>query len=525
MPTRDIRWQVGIRWDGSSYTDESDRLITATMNYQVSAPGTPTVSGGGIVSQCTLILNNNDRRYSSNNPDSDLYAYTNYGEYHHREMYVNVSIDGGSNYYRRFSGVIAQITEVTPTPFEAGTVTIDCRDYSELFLNTRSSTTMADMVDLYESGATEVDVITQFLSDVGLSSSNFAFATGTAGAGERGTFVVPLAWMDDESPIEECWAVAAACGGWFYNDVWSTAQPYFRYKNASHWALASISTSAPDNELRRENSDYAGLQITYDHNELFKEVTVEYSARKVGSADIIWEPENPIIVPAGGTKTVTAVFRTPVYAILSLSYSAATAGGIDISAAVSDDLGSATAYAQRVELTFTNSHATYAAVLKNVVMTGKPVEGGPEGERTQESTHSYWTGRTFGLKKRAIRSNVWLQTETQADVLANMLVDVHEQPAAVYTLAGLLGDPLRKLGQKIRIYDDTAFDTANEKAYIVSLDESVGRNGYRQNIVAMDSEAIGYRYAETDPTYFVLGTNRISTSAADAGSNRGLCFY
>lgn len=267
------------------------------------------------------------------------------------------------------------------------------------------------------------------------------------------------------------------------------------------------------------------MQVAYDHNELFKEVTVEWSARKVGSADVIWEPENPIIVPADGTKTVTAVFRTPVYGITSLTYSAATSGGIDISAAVSDDLSSATAYAQRVEVTFTNTHTTYAAVLKNVVMTGKPVEGGPEGERSYSSSHSYWSARTDGLKKRSVRSNIWLQTEPQADVLANMLMDVHEQPAATYTISGVRGDPRRKLGQKIRIYDEPAFDTANEKAYIVALDATLGRNGFWQNITAMDSEAIGYRYAETDPTYFVMGTNRISTSAADAGSNRGRLFY
>ena len=173
-------------------------------------------------------------------------------------------------------------------------------------------------------------------------------------------------------------------------------------------------------------------------------------------------------------------------------------------------------------------HATYAAVLKNVVMTGRPIEGGPEGEITKTSTNSYWSDGANPdriAKKRAMRSNIWLQTEAQADVLADMLVDVHEQPPATYTLSGVLGDPQRKLGQKIRIYDSTAFDTANEKAYIVAMDESVGISGYRQTITAMDSEAIGYRYAETDPSYFVIGTSRISINSGDAGSNRGRLFY
>ena len=532
MSTRNVRWQVGIRWNGSSYTDESARLISATGNYAVNAPGTPTVAGSGIVSQCTLVLNNYDDRYSANNPAADLYAYTNYGKYHHTWMYLNVSIDGGSNYYRIFSGVIAAMTEIGPTPGEASTVSIDCRDFCELYLNTRQSTATADMVTLYESGATELDIIEQFLDDAGLAESNYGWITHTTGvhgfdstpeAGERGMFIIPVAWMDDESPIEECWGIAAACGGWFYNDVWSTTQPYFRYRNASHWALEAISTSGPDNEIRRSLGDYQGLQLSYDHTELYKEVTVEWASRKVGSTDVVWEPEEPIVVPAAGTKTVTAAFRTPVHSLDTLSYSASSHGGIDISADVSDDLASATPYAQRLELTFTNAHATYAAVLKNVQLTGKPIEGGPEGEVTKTSDNSFWSGRV--AKRRAMRSSVWVQTESHADVLANMLMDVHEQPVAVYSLRGVKGDPQRKLGQKVRIYDSITFDTANEKAYITSMDFTLSGAGFYQNITAMDSEAIGYRYAETDPGYFVMGTNRISINSGDAGTNRGRLFY
>ena len=516
MATQQIRWQLSVNWngDGTTFVDETSRLIAANINCSVNEPGTPTIAGGNIIAQCTLICGNADRRYSANNPDSDLYAYTNYGEYHHRAVRLNVSVDGGSNYYRRFSGVIAGITEITPTTQEAGTVSIDCRDYAEKYLNTRTSTQLGDMVLLYTGSATEADIIEQFMSDCG------AINVTT----DPGMFVVPFGWMDDESPIEECWSLAAACGGWFYADIWSTTEPAFVYKNASHWAKQTISTSGPDNEFTR--SDYEQLQIKYQHDELFKEVTVEWSARQVGSTDVIWEPDSTIVVPADGTKTVTATFRTPIYSLDTLTYSAINAGGVDVSSAVSHELG--TVYAQRVEITFTNTHATYAAVLKNVVMTGRPIEGGPEGEITKTSTNSYWSDGANPdriAKKRAMRSNIWLQTEAQADVLADMLVDVHEQPPATYTLSGVLGDPQRKLGQKIRIYDPTAFATANEKAYIVAMDESVGISGYKQTITAMDSEAIGYRYAETDPAYFVIGTSRISINSGDAGSNRGRLFY
>lgn len=515
MATRDVRWELYIEWDGTNPVDESSRLLSATGNYRINAPGTPTISGGGIVSQCTLILNNYDRRYSTNNAEGYIYNHgSSFGKYHHKEMYLNVSIDGGSNYYRIFSGVVVEINEIAPTVGEAGTVAIDCRDYSELYLDQRASTATADMLTLYNGDSTESDVIEQFLTDMGLGGGSLTL--------DAGMFSVPVAWMDDESPIEECWNVAAAAGGWFYADTWEEAQPAFVYRNAQHWVTAAISTSNPDNELHRDAGDFQQLQVKYDHSELYRDVTVEWASRKVASTDTIWEPEDAIIIPADSEKTVTATFRTPVYDIETLTYSAATAGGIDISADVSAVLG--TEYAQRVDITWTNAHTTYAAILKNVIMTGKPIEGGPDGESTTESSHTYWSGVTSGLKKRALRSNVWVQTETHAEVLSQMLADIHEQPAAMYTITGVKGDPERKLGQKLRLYDDTAFDTANEKMYIIGLDFSLGLSGYMQNITAIDSEVM-YAYTETDPAYFVMGTNRISINSGDAGTNRGRLFY
>jgi len=528
MATRDIRWQLGIDWnsDGSyvsaETTELANRLITATGNYRINAPGTPTVAGGGIVSQCTLILNNYDGRYSTNDPDSYIFnAGSSNGKYHHAPMFLKVSIDGGSNYHSVFAGVVVNMTEVGPTPNEASTVTIDCRDYSEKYLNQRSSTLIESMASLYANGATESDLIEQFLDDAGISNL----------IADPGMFVVPFGWMDDESCIEECWSLASACGGWFYANVWDSASiEEFVYKNAQHWIGETISTSAPDNQLRRQDGDYQAIQITHDHNELFNEVTVEWSSRVVDSEGVVWEPEQPIFVPANGTKSVTAIFRTPVYDISTLTYSAATSGGIDISSSVSDDLSSATKYAQRIEITFTNSHTTYAAVLKNVKLTGKPVVGGPDGESTNTASPSavaaYWDNGTRLGKKRALRSNVWLQTAVQSETLSAMLVDVHELPTAFYTLSGVKGDPRRTLGQKIQIYDEPAFSAVSEKAYIIGLDFTLGQNGFLQNIQAIDSEAL-YAYIESSPGYFELGTSRIATGdgSTDSGSDRGRLFY
>lgn len=508
-----VRWQFYVKWDDVSFVEETDRIISIDYDTKMAKPGANTVGGSGIVSRINVNLANYDGRYSTNKPSGYIYTHTgSFGKYLNREVYLNVSIDGGSNYFRIFSGVIVDISEETPKPRQPSIAVMVCHDYSALYLNRRVSTTQEALRSLHFNISTESEVIKQFLSDVGLTLSNYDV--------DSGIFVIPFAWMDDESVIEEVWSIASACGGWFYNDIWDESQPKFVYKNAYHWNGESISTSAPNNVFNRSNGDFTDLSVSYNFDQLFKDVTVEWAGRKINAEDVIWEPENRIIVPANGTKTVTARFQYPVYSITGLSFGASTSGGIDITSAVSCAYG--TKYAQTVDITFTNSHTTYAAVLKDVKLSGKPVTGGPDGENKSESSHSYWSDHAE--KNKALRTNIWIQTDVHSSVLSQMYSSIHGAPAAYYSLKGLAGDPRRKLGQKIRIYDDTAFDASNEVGYIVELSARISKSGFRQNIVVIDSEVL-YDYIDTDPGYFVIGTNRISTTSGDSGSNRGRLFY
>lgn len=509
----DIRWQFYVKWNNTTFIEESDRVISIDYDAKMAKPGANAVGGSGMISKIDVALANYDGRYSTNNPSGYVYLNSgSFGKYLNREVYLNVSIDGGSNYFRIFSGVIIDITESTPKPRQPSVATVTCHDYSALYINRRLSTTQEAFVALHTSTSTEAEIVAQFLSDAGLTSSNWSI--------DDGIFVIPFAWMDDESIIEEVWSIANACGGWFYNDIWNTSQPYFVYKNAFHWNDESISTSAPNNVFNRASGHFTDLDLSYNFEHLFKTVTVEWSGRKIDSVDTIWEPEERIVVPANSTKVITARFQYPVYEITSLDYGAATNGGIDITSAVSCSYG--TKYAQTVEITFTNTHTTYAAVLKDVKMTGKAVVGGPDGETKTESSHSYWS--THSEKNKALRTNIWVQTEVHSDTLSKMYANIHEAPAAYYSIKGIQGDPRRKLGQKIRIYDDTAFDTSNEVAYIVELSARISKSGFRQNIVAVDAEVL-YDYIDSDPGYFVIGTNRISTNSSDSGTNRGRLFY
>jgi len=508
-----IRWQFFVKWNNISFTEETSRVISIDYDAKMAKPGANAISSSGMVSRINVSLANFDGRYSSNNPNGFVYTSSgSYGKYLNREVYLDVSIDGGSNYFRIFSGVIVDIAESAPKPRQPSLANIVCHDYSALYMNRRVSTTIESFASLYNNTSTEKDVIEQFLSDVGLTSSNWSL--------DSGIFIIPFAWMDDESVIEEVWSIANACGGWFYNDIWDTSQPKFVYKNASHWNSQTISTNNPNNVFVRSSGHFTDLEMNYDFAHLFKTVTTEWAGRKIDAEDVIWEPENRIVVPANGTKTITAKFQYPIYQITTLDYGATTNGGLDISASVSHALG--TEYAQSVDITFTNTHTTYAAVLRDVKLSGKAVIGGPDGETKTQSSHSYWD--THAEKNKSIRSNIWIQTEAHSNTLSKMYGNIHEAPAAYYSLKGIQGDPRRKLGQKVRIYDDATFDTTNEVGYIVELTARISKSGFRQDIVVVDSETL-YDYIDSDPGYFIIDTNRISVDSSDSSTNRGRLFY
>ena len=201
------------------------------------------ISGRGIVSECTLSLDNADNRFSAGNSGGALYSDLVSGGAWQRPMYFNVSIDGGSNYYRVFTGIIKIPRESGVTTASTNVVTVTCRGKEDLYLNKRVSTTQTQFAAWVDDNPTEAEVITQFMSDAGYSMN--------ASYVDTGMFTVPFAWMDDESTIEECWALAAACGGRFYYDV---RNDEFVYENAGHWLKSphtTVSTSGPDNSLTR----------------------------------------------------------------------------------------------------------------------------------------------------------------------------------------------------------------------------------------------------------------------------------
>jgi hypothetical protein len=496
MP-RTINYRLYIAWDGTNYTAESTRLIQASGENRLTAPE-QVATGRGIVDRCTLELDNADGRYSPLNTSGALYANIQAGGAYHRPMYLEVSIDGGSNYYRVFTGVIKLPQERSVTPMQPASVTIDCRSRDELLLGRRMSTNIYDMQDMHLAGATEGDVISYWLTQAGYS-----------GTIDGGMFPIPWSWLDDESVLEEVWQLASACGGRFYADPDGT----LRYEDATHW-LKSPHTTSQETLTR---ADFQAFEPQYTDTDLYSAVTAEASERAPGNLETLWEPDAPLVVPPATTKTIVARFKQAAYDInWPPTFTATTPSGVDITGSITATMTAANV--QRLTMTLANADSTNSARLHPFYVFGTPLVGGPTQEEARDSaTHgsngAWWSGRS--VRSKAIRSNAYIQTRAQAGSLALMLLHRSERARLTYKLRGCPGNPARRCGDRITINDTTIMSSARD-AFITGINWRLTRNGLTQDIEAIDAANLFANAA-----YFVIGTSKLGAS----GTGTAPLFY
>lgn len=502
--SRQIVFSLQISWNFSTYTDETTRLISATGDMAYVPPGDSFTSGRGIISTMNLTLDNSDGRFSPLNTGSAIYSSIQDGKAYHAPCYLTISIDGGSTYDRVFTGVIKWPEIVGGTTKETSKVTVECRSNEEKLLQTRTSTTLADFTDYHDTGFDEGQLITAWLTDAGIDPGDMQI--------DSGLFVIPWAWLDDESVIEEVWRLAGACGGRFYCDP----DGVYIYENAYYWMTNTTSTSLQE---ALDTDDFSTFEPSYNDRDLFDSILVEAAPRTALSPDTLWEPDEIIQVLSGETRIITARLRQPAYEIDNVTFTALTSGGTDIT---SDVAVVATKYAQRVVMEITNNHATHAAFMTPLTITGRTVSGSITVEEERNAADhgtngAYYTTR--GGRRKSVRGSVYIQSRSHAAMVAEFLLRQSESPRLTYNLSGCPGKPSRRLGHKISV-EDLSLMATSRNAIITRIKWRLSGAGFAQDIEAIDTNAL-FPYQSTTPGYFVIGTNELG--AADP--QRGHLFF
>jgi hypothetical protein len=504
---RVIVWSLMVDWSLSgSYVDESQRLVSANGSVRLATPESSISSPRGTTDQCSLQLDNHDGRFSALNTAGPLYSYLQLGGAYNAPFYLRVSIDGGSSFSRVFTGVVKIPQDVPPTPAAAATVNIDGRSNDEILLNHRMSTSIDTFRALHDAGSSEHDIMSAWLNQAGVAAGGMSL--------DPGLVVLPWAWMDDESPIDDIWNMAAACGGRFYCDQ----DGIYRYENMQHWLFSPHNTP-------RETIDQSGYEAmegpTYDDKELYSGVTVVAAPRETMPLGPVWSSTDKIVVAPGATTTITAQMRQPAYTLNSLPYTVVSGGGRNMAGVVNV---STLQYAQRCQITIVNSDPTYAAEVVSMQLFGLAVNGSPTVQEARTSTHAFWSSHSGSRPGRTklIRGNPYVQTQGQAALLANFLRDRYQLPRLGWRLRNVPGDPFRRLGDRVTVGNNQVM-SATRDGFLTAITWRVSNKGFIQDLELLDaglaSDGTGL-FGSSD--FFVLGTNTLGNGGA--GSD-GQLFY
>lgn len=238
-------------------------------------------------------------------------------------------------------------------------------------------------------------------------------------------------------------------------------------------------------------------------------VTVESSGRVISPRDVLWEPDEDVAIPPATTKKITARLRQPAWNIDPVSFSAVTAGGGKLDGYI--ELTS-THFAQRVDMSITNTHTTHAAFLRPLRITGQAIDGAPSHEESRTSV-LHGTNAAFfssrGSRTKSVRAGSYVQSKAHAGALANFLLRRYEIPRLSYAISNAVGNPQRRLGDRITIYDTTISDGSRD-ALLTGIRWSLSNDGFAQDLTLQDAGQM-YPYYPS-PGYITLGSDTIGGS-------------
>lgn len=477
--------QLFIDWDrDGTYTDETDYFVEARFQHRIAPPGQSITGSQGQVAQCSITIDNSDKRFSSLNTLTSLYGDIQSGKMYHVPVIINLSVHfEGDDYVRAFTGVARIPTELTMTTRQARNITLDCRGMEETLLNKRQRTTQVDFSSSYDTGKYEDFRIADILVAEGLTGGGVDYIT------DSGMHLIPFSWLENESVVEAIWQLAAVCGGRFY----ARKDGILAYENAAHWLQSPHNTS----QQSFTRSNFGSLELLWDETELAEEVVVNYTPREITEETTLFESDTIVVAP-GATDIVWGQFDNPVYEISSITTTAGSPGGFDLSGSVTV---TPTYYAASVKLSITNSASIDAYV--NVIIAGHGTGTTKTKQLIATSSDSYWTdivGRT-----RQISGNKFMQTRPMAEFLKSFLNGRQETPTLKMVMRGAPGEPRRAVGDRITV-EDAELSLSATDFFITALSWSYSSRGFKMDIEGVRASDL-YPYIDD---YFFLGTSTLN---------------
>jgi len=504
MASRELSYNLYVDWAGdNSYSfNESNYLLSASGNDEMSNPNESVYSGNGYASEASFTLFNKGFRFSpSGSPvlaSGGIKEHIQNGKFYGKKVRFYVVIDGDSELV--FQGGIKEITENPRTTSNPGTVTLSCNSEDAFIINQKLNTPNSDTKSYFETGKDEGELIARTLTLAGLADGVHFISQSYGGGGtptiDRGMFTIPWYWLDSESPVEDCWKLAAACCGRFY---YNTEDGKYYYKNAQFLGFAP--SSIVQETLSESNCDR--VTPIYKDKELYKSVKVTIRPRQIGQKTVMWEPDEVIRILPGETINLSAKLNAPVYEYTELKLKVTNTGGFDITDDMS--IASPTYFTQSVDFQITNNGA-YHGFIRQFQLIGRPLEGGETSFYERESSDTtYWSGRQG--KERKISENPYLQTLAQGEAIANMLAQRQGYFNEEFSVEGYRGINILRVAWRVRLINSSI--SLDKEAIVTSVNWKLDASGFSQDLKGIAGSNL-YQYTPGD--YFIIGTHSGSSS-------------
>lgn len=441
VPAAELRvaWAGGALVYPSNWTAdgtvETSRLLEASWSRQLDLDA-PLGLGRGPAAEMTVTLANYDQRYSPYNESGALYAYlsadgtlpdgiTTVRYPTVRQIPIRLRTGFGSDYVDSFCGHIDELEETYSASGDA--VTLRCLDRASKLIELNTSTRMFTNI------ATD-DWMRYLVETVGGIPVTYANT-------DRGFFLLPYAWMDDENVWQEVQLTAAAEGGYAFFDESGA----FQSRNAAWFAAYSDSYGS---QFEFTTARFSDITPGYGYGETITGAVVEYQPRTFGGEQVVWTASGTIVAPPG-EKFIDVKLQYPcerVYTpVAGTDYKASNAGGFDMSDNVSIGISQPYHYAQRTRLSILNSsHET--CFVSGARLRGLVVIGGPSEEVARDAS-----APLVPTNVKRIAGNAYIQQESQAQLIADLAVDRMSFPRLTYRLSGVPAIPWLQLGDRITI--------------------------------------------------------------------------
>lgn len=472
-------------WVGDgSWVDETENVLSLMQpveySYGLMSPGgSLSALGDATAAQMTLLLENEDGRYSESHAGSQAATFGLFQVPVRLRLGWAATKGGVPDLNVIFRGRVAQ------GPYEelAATIALTCYGHDHDIAQQRPELAAASDQRTDELVASMATAITYADTDL-----------------DRGYTVVPWFYADRDNCLEKMRDIAEAEGALVWVDPQDATLKFWGW---AHWVNAAVAAF-------HDEDTFDNVVVQPDYRQAFDAVSVTYGPRRRGRLMNLHKLTEPIVIPTGGNVTRRLRLRYPMAQFDSYSANARTSGGVNLNSDLTV-APSAPQTAYTWEVTLTNGNITYPMVVDNLDVMGRPIEGLPNREH-QVKLAVLRVPRQTDVEPTELRGRYALQHEAQAALVAGLKAFRLQTPPRMLTIGPMDGDSTLHVGDVIAVDLSGGISQINEAVVLLHRKGRYSNTWTETWLGVPVASLYEYTTASTGvgDGYHVVGTSRLS---------------